>query len=429
MRKKNNILNSRNLNQETPLFIAARNGNLDIMKLLLDSGANMHLPTSKKVTPLHISVPHPPVAKLLIKLGSQIESRDDNGDTPLHHAVSSNSMETVCMLLYYNADANALNNNNDTPLTKAMMRGHQDIQRILLDYSDLGGCDRSFLSFAILFQAGHDLLKILIEKQAPVTWQSFNTSLQMGDPEYFRIILEHISVEEIEHVTFYDFLELVPDKYAEKNFEILLESPKIESFINYAHTFYVIDKFANRKFSERTISKFMFLLLTLGYVPRSIDIKTIFLYYGYTELLHNLRYINYEGNFNCVSLIPRFVFDVTSTVEGICKDILEFRRGWLRPDEFKKDLETFFRYCCVPKLIYYYKTQTFIDRDSQVIAQMPKIPSLVELARNKTREHIVHTKRYYTASQYYTYVNNLPLPLVYRKILMFETELYGVKNR
>ncbi|KAF3595549.1 hypothetical protein DY000_02022602 [Brassica cretica] len=121
------LLNERNpVMYHTPLHVSAGNGNVDIVKYLLD------WPGSDKVeleamntygeTPLHMAAKNGcnEAAKLLLERGAFIEAKASNGMTPLHlavwYSITSKDISTVKTLLDNNADCSAKDNEGMTPL-------------------------------------------------------------------------------------------------------------------------------------------------------------------------------------------------------------------------------------------------------------------------------------------------------------------------
>jgi ankyrin repeat protein len=70
-----------------PLHIAARNGYLEIVELLLEHGANPNVQDNDGRTPLHYAVEncHVGVARVLLDHGADPTIRDNNGMTPLDY--------------------------------------------------------------------------------------------------------------------------------------------------------------------------------------------------------------------------------------------------------------------------------------------------------------------------------------------------------
>lgn len=89
------------------LYEASSNGDLLIVKSLLDRGANIdHHSQYFAWTPLHGAVngSHCDVVTELLERGANVAVRNRTGDTPLHFAASSGNMEIAACLLSHGAD-------------------------------------------------------------------------------------------------------------------------------------------------------------------------------------------------------------------------------------------------------------------------------------------------------------------------------------
>ena len=71
----------------TPLSVAARSGNLDATKRLVDLKADIDAIVYKDNRRVLHGVDSVDVAKLLLAAGAELESSDDKGRTPLHDAI------------------------------------------------------------------------------------------------------------------------------------------------------------------------------------------------------------------------------------------------------------------------------------------------------------------------------------------------------
>lgn len=101
-----------NKSGQTPLWIAAYNGDVQLVQLLLDNGA-LHVINQcdlrKYETPLVVAVRHnyPEVAKMLIKSGADVTIADPSKRTPLHLAAQEGQVELIQLLCDRGAHINA----------------------------------------------------------------------------------------------------------------------------------------------------------------------------------------------------------------------------------------------------------------------------------------------------------------------------------
>ncbi len=113
----------------TVLHKAARESDGEMMKRLLATGVDPNLKDSEDNTPLIIAPGNLDVVtgksidivRLLIEKGADVNAKNKYGGTPLHAAIGSE--QTVKLLLEHGADVNAKNNDAWTPLEVALLRG------------------------------------------------------------------------------------------------------------------------------------------------------------------------------------------------------------------------------------------------------------------------------------------------------------------
>jgi len=96
----------RGLGNKTPLHIAAKEGLLEIGKLLLSYGANIDILDAGLCTPLHWSANKgdESFVRLLLEHKANPNARDMAWSTPLHEATRKNHMQIVKLLMSYQAD-------------------------------------------------------------------------------------------------------------------------------------------------------------------------------------------------------------------------------------------------------------------------------------------------------------------------------------
>lgn len=116
--------------QATPLLMAAENGNREIAELLIERGANILKTDAEKRGALHVAARggHADFcAFLLDKTSIDIDARDKDGQTALHHACARERIAVVKKLIERGADLNAVDKDGMTPLHRAMSERSDDV--------------------------------------------------------------------------------------------------------------------------------------------------------------------------------------------------------------------------------------------------------------------------------------------------------------
>jgi ankyrin repeat protein len=117
------------------IFVAAQNGDLETVKSLLKVNPELvRKIDTLGVTPLHRAAQQGriDVVRLLLASGADVNAQDKYGNTPLHESALFGHKDVVALLLASKADVNALNKNGETPLHRAAMTGHNDVAELLL---------------------------------------------------------------------------------------------------------------------------------------------------------------------------------------------------------------------------------------------------------------------------------------------------------
>ncbi len=110
----------------TGLGLAARAGQLDLVRELIRQGAPLDTPALHGLTPLAAAAAegHDLVVHDLLRAGAQVNARTDQGQTPLHMAAAAGRSRTIALLLRHGAAPQALNKEGRMPLHQAAYRGH-----------------------------------------------------------------------------------------------------------------------------------------------------------------------------------------------------------------------------------------------------------------------------------------------------------------
>lgn len=128
----------------TPLIIAARNGNLDVVEILLSYGADIEARGIVKIddevldglTPLWgaTTAGHIDVLKLLIEKKAEVDGKLRTGSTPLRCAAYNGRLDIVSYLVENGADVNACKNDETSPLFPACSNGHTNVVEFLIKH-------------------------------------------------------------------------------------------------------------------------------------------------------------------------------------------------------------------------------------------------------------------------------------------------------
>ncbi len=99
----------------TPLHEAAAIGDLSKVRQLLASGTPVDIRDTSGITPLCVAKT-PEIAEELLQRGADVNIHSLTGLTPLHTQAIIGGMPLLTILLDHGANANAQNNDKETPL-------------------------------------------------------------------------------------------------------------------------------------------------------------------------------------------------------------------------------------------------------------------------------------------------------------------------
>lgn len=149
-------------NGDSALSMATLMNNTNVIRYLIENGADISIKNRCGQTPLHIAATYCNIniVGYLLLQDADVHIKDDNGDTPLHIAtmqLTDNPNRKLCtirLLTGFGSDVNATGNNGSTPLMNAIYsRSDLDLIEHLLDC----GADTHAVN-----HAGQDALHVLL---------------------------------------------------------------------------------------------------------------------------------------------------------------------------------------------------------------------------------------------------------------------------
>jgi ankyrin repeat protein len=119
-----------------PLHAAAAEGNIDVVKSLLEQGVDVDSCNEDNRTPLHRAAykGNVDVVRLLIERGAEVDLRDKFGWIPLHSASRYGHLEVSRILINHGTNVNARQRNHWTPIHFSARNGYLEIAKLLLEH-------------------------------------------------------------------------------------------------------------------------------------------------------------------------------------------------------------------------------------------------------------------------------------------------------
>uniref|UniRef100_A0A8R1TVW6 ANK_REP_REGION domain-containing protein n=1 Tax=Onchocerca volvulus TaxID=6282 RepID=A0A8R1TVW6_ONCVO len=195
-------------NDRTPLMEACCAGHSDIVKHLLERGADMNAMSATKNTPLIYASAAGNCANLLLDYGCDTTIRNDNGHCALMEAASSGYLDVVSLLVQHGFQVLPCNQNDlkvglESALTLAAYKGHYDVVQYLLENGANKYKEELHTALMEASMDGHyEVAKLLLDNGAPVNLasDSFESPLTLaacgGHPDLVRLLLERGAIVE-----------------------------------------------------------------------------------------------------------------------------------------------------------------------------------------------------------------------------------------
>ena len=113
----------------TPLTFAARNGHVEVVRVLLEAGTNLERGSASGWTALHVAARQErlDVCRLLLDWGAKVDRLNDGRDTPLHLAARHGHLSVVKLLVERGADFRLENGDGHTARDSARSGGKEEV--------------------------------------------------------------------------------------------------------------------------------------------------------------------------------------------------------------------------------------------------------------------------------------------------------------
>ena len=158
----------------SPLIEAVKQGDVQVVRALIKSGADARQPEGDGATALHWAAHRDSaeLVRLLLEAGASTRAANDLGVTPLHLAAANGNTAIMKLLLDKRADANAAAASGVTPLMEAARSGSTDAVRLLLaSGAQINARESARGQTALMWAVSRqhpDIVKVLIENHADV---------------------------------------------------------------------------------------------------------------------------------------------------------------------------------------------------------------------------------------------------------------------
>ena len=181
----------------TPLRAASNKGHIDVVRVLLDHGANVNT-IDKRNTPLRSAYVggHLEIMRLLLEHGADVDAWDFS-DLLLNDASKDGRAEVVHLLLQHNADVNSRGYTNWTPLQGASFFGQTKVVQLLLDRGAAIDTPSNYPLRLAITKNYFEIVQLLLEHGADVNIRNerdrtpYQVAESAGLTEIARLLLEH----------------------------------------------------------------------------------------------------------------------------------------------------------------------------------------------------------------------------------------------
>lgn len=129
------VIDKKSIEDAPPLWTAATMGRFDIVRVLVEHGADINHTTKSNSTPIRGAAydGHTEIVEYLTNKGADIHKANNCGQSPLSIAAAMERCECVKFLLKKGANVHQKGHNEDTPLHVCVESGSYNVSKLLVD--------------------------------------------------------------------------------------------------------------------------------------------------------------------------------------------------------------------------------------------------------------------------------------------------------
>nr|XP_023650357.1 ankyrin-3-like [Paramormyrops kingsleyae] len=190
---RNKDVNNVRSSEETLLHVAARHGQVAIVKFLLGKGAKVNMKDGQGRTALHraAEVGHTPTTRALLKAGADIYALDEHSEMPLKLAVRNGHLSAARAIVEEEAKSFK---NRRTFLHMAAMQDDCSLVQTLLKSGSVVDAKDDERKTALLHAVNRGFEKtarVLLEAGAKVNWNIVEAAFSLGGQSMVNVLLKH----------------------------------------------------------------------------------------------------------------------------------------------------------------------------------------------------------------------------------------------
>ncbi len=196
----------------TPLYDAARMGTYEMVKSLVNYGADPNVATKAGLTPLHQAAARGnlDMVKDLVQAGAEVNAVAENGRTPIFYAAERGKASTVNFLLEKKAEVNLADKAGITPLHLAAASGNVALVKFLVSKkANFAATAKDGTTVLISGAKYPEIVKFLADKMPNVN------GVDKDGNSVLHLCAETADEETIRKLLYYSIKEDLPNKKGE----------------------------------------------------------------------------------------------------------------------------------------------------------------------------------------------------------------------